>query len=130
MKDNVILSVKNLHKSFGKLHVLQGVNVDIYKGDVVAIIGPSGCGKSTFLRCLNFLEMPSAGEITLGDDLIYKNERVYLKRKLKALNALKKQKKFDDEAKANYLEIEQQYKELREKEKAIEKIRKELNRNG
>ena len=121
MKDNVILSVKNLHKSFGKLHVLQGVNADIYKGDVVAIIGPSGCGKSTFLRCLNFLEMPSAGEITLGDDLIYKNERVYLKRKLKALNALKKQKKFDDEAKANYLEIEQQYKELREKEKAIEK---------
>ena len=92
---NPLLQVKNLHKSFGKLHVLQGVNADIYKGDVVAIIGPSGCGKSTFLRCLNFLEMPTAGEISFNDELIYKNERVYLKRQMKALLALKKEKKYD-----------------------------------
>ena len=51
----VLLRVNDLHKKFGKLEVLKGVNLDVCKGDVVAIIGPSGCGKSTFLRCLNFL---------------------------------------------------------------------------
>ncbi|MBR2984020.1 MAG: amino acid ABC transporter ATP-binding protein, partial [Clostridia bacterium] len=58
-----LLQVKNLHKSFGKLDVLKGITTDIHKGDVVAIIGPSGCGKSTFLRCLNLLENPNAGQI-------------------------------------------------------------------
>ena len=116
-----LLQVKNLHKHFGKLNVLQGVTANIYKGDVVAIIGPSGCGKSTFLRCLNFLENPSAGEIYFNNELIYKNERVYLKRQMKALHALKKEKKFDEEAKAKYAELEAQYQELRKTEKAIEK---------
>ena len=90
-----IITVNNLHKSFGKLDVLQGVHIDIHKGDVVAIIGPSGCGKSTFLRCLNLLETPSAGEIIFNDEYVYKNNRVYLKRQLKELQALKKQGKFD-----------------------------------
>ena len=116
-----LLQVKNLHKSFGKLHVLQGVNADIYKGDVVAVIGPSGCGKSTFLRCLNFLEMPSAGEILFNDQLIYKNERVYLKRQMKELLALKKEQKFDEAAQAQYNEINERYTSLRKDEKALEK---------
>lgn len=66
MKDNKkepILSVYNLKKSFGKLEVLKGIDLDVYKGDVIAVIGPSGCGKSTFLRCLNCLEDPSWGRI-------------------------------------------------------------------
>ena len=119
---NPLLQVKNLHKSFGKLHVLQGVNADIYKGDVVAIIGPSGCGKSTFLRCLNFLEMPTAGEISFNDELIYKNERVYLKRQMKALLALKKEKKYDETAQAQYNELNEKYTALRKDEKALEKV--------
>ena len=119
---NPLLQVKNLHKSFGKLHVLQGVNADIYKGDVVAIIGPSGCGKSTFLRCLNFLEMPTAGEISFNDELIYKNERVYLKRQMKALLALKKEKKYDETAQAQYDELNEKYTALRKDEKALEKV--------
>ena len=49
MSDNII-SVRNLHKKFGNLEVLKGVNIDVKKGDVVVVIGPSGCGKSTFLR--------------------------------------------------------------------------------
>jgi len=55
--------VRNLHKKFGDLHVLKGINEHIKKGEVVVIIGPSGSGKSTFLRCLNLLEYPTEGEI-------------------------------------------------------------------
>ena len=86
-----IIEVKNLHKSFGKLEVLKGVDLDINKGDVVAIIGPSGCGKSTFLRCLNLLEQPNAGQILLDGEYVFKNERVYLKRKLKEMKQAQKQ---------------------------------------
>ncbi len=53
----------NLHKHFGNLHVLKGINTHIEKGEVVVVIGPSGSGKSTFLRCLNLLEQPTDGEI-------------------------------------------------------------------
>ena len=58
-----LIDVVNLHKSFGELQVLKGVNEHISKGEVVSIIGPSGGGKSTFLRCLNLLEVPEKGEI-------------------------------------------------------------------
>ena len=116
-----ILSVKDLHKSFKSLKVLQGVTIDINKGDVVAIIGPSGCGKSTFLRCLNMLETPTVGQIVLNGEYLYKNERVYLKREMKALLALKKQKLFDEEAQAKYKAVEAEYLALRKIEKEIEK---------
>ena len=58
-----LIRTVNLHKSFGNLHVLTGVNETIRKGEVVSIIGPSGGGKSTFLRCLNLLEVPENGQI-------------------------------------------------------------------
>ena len=58
-----LIDVVDLHKSFGELQVLKGVNEHISKGEVVSIIGPSGGGKSTFLRCLNLLEVPEKGEI-------------------------------------------------------------------
>ena len=70
MEKQLILSVNNLTKKFGDNEVLKGVNLDVYEGDVVAIIGPSGCGKSTFLRCVNCLEDPSGGTIMFqGEDL-------------------------------------------------------------
>ncbi len=59
------ISVRGLEKSFGDNDVLNGVDIDIYKGEVLVIIGPSGCGKSTFLRCLNRLETPTGGKIFL-----------------------------------------------------------------
>ena len=62
----VIVRVKNLQKYFGRNHVLKGVNLEVHKGEVVVLIGPSGSGKSTFLRCLNFLEDPTTGEIEIG----------------------------------------------------------------
>ncbi len=58
-----MIDVINLEKSFGDLKVLQGINVTINKGDIVAVIGPSGSGKSTFLRCLNCMEDPTGGSI-------------------------------------------------------------------
>ena len=58
-----MIKVENLHKYFGELEVLKGVNAEIEKSEVVCVIGPSGSGKSTFLRCLNLLEVPTAGKI-------------------------------------------------------------------
>lgn len=58
-----MIKVNDLHKYFGKVEVLKGINMEISEGEVVAIIGPSGSGKSTLLRCLNLLETPTSGEI-------------------------------------------------------------------
>lgn len=62
--------VEDLHKSFGSLEVLKGVSLTAHRGDVIAIIGGSGSGKSTFLRCVNFLETPTSGRITIGGEEI------------------------------------------------------------
>ncbi len=61
--NEVLLEVRGLEKHFGHLEVLKGIDIDIHKGEVVAVIGPSGSGKSTFIRCLNRLEEPTAGTI-------------------------------------------------------------------
>jgi polar amino acid transport system ATP-binding protein len=60
-----MLRVEDIHKSFGKLHVLRGVNLNVERGGVVCVIGPSGAGKSTLLRCINLLEPPDEGRIFL-----------------------------------------------------------------
>ena len=67
MTTDIIISVKGLEKHFdeGKLKALQGVDAEIKRGEVVVVIGPSGSGKSTFLRCLNLLEMPTKGTVTV-----------------------------------------------------------------
>ena len=115
-----IIRVNGLYKYFGSLHVLKGIDCVIRKGEVVCVIGASGGGKSTFLRCLNLLEKPSAGEIILEGEYIFKNERVYLKERLKAA------KTADDEA--AYLQLKKEYDALKAEEKEIEKyIAKNLN---
>ncbi|MGL4285694.1 MAG: amino acid ABC transporter ATP-binding protein [Phreatobacter sp.] len=60
-----ILQVRGLHKHFGPLHVLRGIDLAVEPGERIAIIGGSGSGKSTLLRCLNFMEMPTAGSVTV-----------------------------------------------------------------
>lgn len=69
-----IIDIKGLHKRFGELHVLRGVDLQVNKGDRIAIVGSSGSGKSTMLRCLNFMEIPSAGQISLDGKLIGKTK--------------------------------------------------------
>jgi len=62
-----VIETRNLHKHFGDLHVLKGIDLTVAEGEVVVIIGPSGSGKSTLLRCLNFLEFPDEGSEVLLD---------------------------------------------------------------
>ena len=72
-KETVALAVEDLHKSFGSIEVLKGISVTAKKGDVISMLGSSGSGKSTFLRCINLLEIPNAGKITVcGEEIAMK----------------------------------------------------------
>lgn len=66
-----LLEVEELRKSFGELEVLKGINFSLEKGETMSVIGASGGGKTTLLRCLNFLEMPDSGEISVGNESIF-----------------------------------------------------------
>ena len=84
-----MLQIRNLRKSFGDLQVLKGVDLDVNKGDVVAILGSSGSGKTTMLRCLNFLEKADAGT------MLFDNQKVELNRVTHAeANALRRRTGF------------------------------------
>lgn len=74
-----MIKVEKLSKSFGKHEVLKNISTTIAEGEVVAVIGPSGSGKSTFLRCLNLLEKPNGGTITIKDTEITKPKTNTLK---------------------------------------------------
>ena len=114
-----LISVKNLHKKFGALEVLKGVDLDVQAGDVIAVIGPSGCGKSTLLRCLNLLEMPTGGSILLEDEFVFKNERFIIKAQMKAMH---------DKKSEEYLALKAEYERLKKEEKLIEKtVNKTIN---
>ena len=72
-----MITVKDLHKHFGDLHVLKGIDEEIEKGEKVVVIGPSGSGKSTFLRCLNLLEIPTKGQVIVnGQDITDKKTNI------------------------------------------------------
>ncbi|MEG1126049.1 MAG: ATP-binding cassette domain-containing protein, partial [Oscillospiraceae bacterium] len=72
-----MIEVKDLEKHFKAVQVLNGISINICKGDVLAIIGPSGSGKSTFLRCLNLLETPTGGQVIFeGTDITDKGSNI------------------------------------------------------
>ena len=133
MKDNnAVIKVKDLCKQFGKNKVLRGINLDINKGDVIAIIGPSGCGKSTFLRCLNLLEEPSAGEILFEDTVVFNLYSLYTKEKLEEIKSeikeLKKEGQDYTAKQEEYKAVHADYKKLLTEERMITKqTHKEIN---
>jgi polar amino acid transport system ATP-binding protein len=65
-----LVRIENLHKSFGEIEVLRGIDMNVAKGEKVAIIGPSGSGKTTLLRCVNYLEKPTSGHVYIAGELI------------------------------------------------------------
>ena len=69
-----MIEIEGLHKHFGPLHVLRGIDLSVAVGEVVCIIGPSGSGKSTLLRCINHLEVPEQGRIRIDGELVYRDE--------------------------------------------------------
>lgn len=71
-----LLEVKNIKKSFGKTEVLKGISFSLSEGEVISIIGSSGSGKTTLLRCLNFLETPDKGTITVNDEVLFDGENI------------------------------------------------------
>ena len=77
----MLLEIKNLHKKFGKLEVLKGVNISVEKGEKIAILGSSGSGKSTALRCIHLLETPTSRQILYnGEDITKHNINLYRKK--------------------------------------------------
>lgn len=83
-----MISIKNLHKSFGELEVLKGINLEVERGKVIVIIGPSGSGKTTFLRCLNLLEIPTTGSIEIDRHLIDFNQKKINKKSIVSFRSL------------------------------------------
>ena len=71
-----MIKISNLHKSFGSLEILKGVDLEVEKSEVVVIIGPSGSGKSTLLRCVNYLEVPTSGTITIDGQTITRDVNI------------------------------------------------------
>ena len=82
MKDNKdpIIKIENIHKHFGKVQALRGVNLNVNRGEVVVIVGPSGSGKSTLLRCINRLEEYDSGKITVDGILLHGAQNINLVR--------------------------------------------------
>src|SRR2546423_11933436 len=68
--DRPMVEVQGVHKRFGRLEVLQGVDLEVHRGEVMVILGPSGSGKSTMLRCINHLEKIDAGRISVDGNLV------------------------------------------------------------
>ena len=70
MSGQSMISLRHVRKEYPNVVPLQDISVEIRKGEVISVIGPSGTGKSTLLRCINLLEMPTAGEIVVGGEVI------------------------------------------------------------
>ncbi len=84
----IILKAEDIHKSFGNLEVLKGISLKARNHDVISILGSSGSGKSTFLRCLNFLETPTSGKVTVhGEEILVRNGKPQSVRHIEAIRS-------------------------------------------
>lgn len=96
-----MIKLENIHKSFGKIEVLKGIDLEVNKGDIISILGPSGSGKTTLLRCINFLEKANEGTITI-DNLSLNSKNA----SKKAIIALRKRPRWFSKA-ITYFNIKQ-----------------------
>ena len=71
-----MIVIKDLHKNYGSNQILRGIDLRVKKSEVVVVIGPSGSGKSTLLRCVNYLEVPSSGTITINGETITRSTNI------------------------------------------------------
>lgn len=131
MQDEVLISTNNICKRFGEKRILNGIDLDIKKGERVVIIGPSGSGKSTFLRCLNLLEPPTTGTIKFEGNTIFDissvliaDEMADLKNKIAAAKAEKSLQNRDivEKHKEDLAKLKAIFKTQREKERAADNI--------
>lgn len=130
MAKEPIISIKNLDKHFGHVRAVNHVSLDIQAGEVVVIIGPSGSGKSTLLRCINYLEVPTQGDIWI--------DGIHLSRKTKNINAVRREvgmvfqqfNLFPHLTALENITIAQTVVRKRKKEEAIEIARQQLVRVG
>lgn len=83
--DQTLIKLRNVHKYFGQHHVLKEINLEVAEGEKLVIIGPSGSGKSTTVRCMNFLEEPSSGEVYVDGEKLTPQNKVHLARKSSAM---------------------------------------------
>jgi ABC-type polar amino acid transport system ATPase subunit len=84
-----IVKVEDLHKSFGSLEVLKGIDLEVKQGEVVTIIGRSGSGKSTLLRCINFLEQPTHGKVTVDGESVFVEQHRLRKEQKQAIHQIR-----------------------------------------
>ncbi|MBY6059340.1 ABC transporter ATP-binding protein [Leisingera daeponensis] len=85
---DTIVNAEDIHKSFGNIDVLKGISLEARNHDVISILGSSGSGKSTFLRCLNFLETPTSGKVTVhGEEILVRNGKPQNARHIEAIRA-------------------------------------------
>lgn len=125
-----IIAVHNLYKQFGEVKAVDGVSLTVKPGEVVVIVGPSGSGKSTLLRCLNYLEVPTAGEIWI--------DGIHLSKKTKDINAVRREvgmvfqqfNLFPHLTALENITIAQRVVRKRKKGEAIEMARRQLQRVG
>jgi polar amino acid transport system ATP-binding protein len=130
MTKEAMIVIKNLDKHFGHVQAVNNVSLDIQAGEVVVIIGPSGSGKSTLLRCINYLEMPTAGDIWI--------DGIHLSRKTKDINAVRREvgmvfqqfNLFPHLTALENITIAQTVVRKRKKDEAIEIARQQLQRVG
>ena len=80
-----MITIQNLNKYFGDLHVLKDINLEVKEGEKLVIIGPSGSGKSTLIRCINYLEEPTSGEITIAGTKVTKKNKTQMTRKYSSM---------------------------------------------
>lgn len=80
-----MIKINNLNKYFGELHVLKNINLEVKSGEKLVIIGPSGSGKSTLIRCINYLEEPTSGEIYIDNIKMSKKNKIEMARKYSSM---------------------------------------------